>query len=36
LVLMWQRLVYAGEVVAYDQVAALCTRFGDTLDAPLA
>jgi hypothetical protein len=32
LVMMWQRAVYAGEGVAHEEVAALCTRFGDTLD----
>jgi hypothetical protein len=32
LVRMWQRVVYAGDVVAHGDVALLCTRFGDTLD----
>jgi hypothetical protein len=32
LVKVWQRVVYAGDVVAPDDVAQLCTRFGDTLD----
>ncbi|HEV7611611.1 MAG TPA: hypothetical protein VGO37_07045 [Steroidobacteraceae bacterium] len=33
LVLMWQRVVYAGEAVAHGEVVPLCTRFADTLDA---
>jgi hypothetical protein len=33
LVMMWQRVVYAGEAVAPDEIASLCTRFGATLDA---
>ena len=32
LVRMWQRVVYAGDVVAPDDVAPLCARFGETLD----
>lgn len=32
LVRMWQRVVYAGDVVAPDEVAPLCARFGETLD----
>lgn len=32
LVLMWQRVVYAGDVVAHDEVARLCSAFGETMD----
>jgi hypothetical protein len=32
LVMMRQRLIYAGEAVGHDQVAPLCSRFGDVLD----
>ena len=34
LVGMRQRVVYAGEAVAGEDVALMCARFGDTLDAP--
>jgi hypothetical protein len=32
LVRMWQRAVYAGDVIAHDDIARLCAGFGDTLD----
>jgi hypothetical protein len=32
LVRVWQRVVYAGDVVAHDDVARLCTDFGETMD----
>jgi hypothetical protein len=34
LVMMRQRLIYAGEAVGHDQIAPLCSRFGDVLDGP--